>query len=291
MDKYQKFILEQAFQLNKDLRYSRPINVTKTLATVRDCGNYHYQIKGFISEKTDRQDCGVFDFEHNTITIVQDADIYSTRYKHTFSDHYHESLSKDSNRGRAALGESGETFIVTYLKGVSVTKDGVTWEALPNNETSEDSNYAQYELVLDFSDRISSVKFSFVNNLADDYVMDVMYVEADKEEYNRKKVADERLRLIKAAAVECKTGAEWVNIYFAPCTDDYGHTMIVLYKGDRTLAKYDVAQDQFHLTINDLAWGDYTFVLTQFAKDGSLILETDHLSFRIVKPHRGRPSM
>ena len=277
MDKYQKFILEQAFKLNDD---------------VRNRGKYHYQSNGFVSEKTGRKDCGVFDFEHDTITIVQDDDIYSTLYKHTIEDHYHESISNDTKRGRASWGEPHKTFVVTYLRGVSITTDGNTWQALPDSlARSEGEHYSQYELILDFNARITKVKFSFVNNLADDYIMDVIYVEANKEEFHRKKVAEQRLKLIEAANIKCETKLNLVNIYFAPCNDFYCHTVIALYKDGRMLAKHEVEQDRYYIALNNLAYGDYTFVLSQYAKDGSLIFETDHLSFRIIKPHHGRPSM
>lgn len=277
MDKYQKFILEQAFKLNDD---------------VRNCGKYHYQSSGFVSEKTGRKDCGTFDFERDTITIVQDEDIYSTRYKHTVQDYYDESVSKDVKRGRAMSNESSDTFSVKYLSGVSISTDGSTWQALPDKlAESEGEHRSEYELILNFSAPITKVKFSFVNNIADDYVMDVIYVEADKKEFNRKKAAEERLRLIKAANVKCETGSDLVNIYFGPCNDAYSRTAIVLYKDGRMLAKHDVEQDRYYFALNNLAYGDYSFVLSQYAKDGSLIFETDRLVFRIVKPHQGRPPM
>ena len=293
MDKYQKFILEQAFNLNADLRYSGYASHPKTLAEVRDRGAYHYQFQGFTSEKTGRKDRGVFDFEHDTITVVQDEDIYSTRYKYTFSDYYRETLSEYLTRGRAEWGELGrtESFTVTYLSGVSVTKDGVKWQELANCDPCEDSKHAQYELVLDFSDRITKVKFSFVNNLADDYVMEVIYVEADKDEYNRRKAAEDRLRMIAAANIKSETGADLVNIFYSPCSDVYDHTTVILYKGDRMLEKRDVDKDKFYLAINNLAYGEYSFVLSQYAKDGSLIFETDRIRFVIVPPRRDRPSM
>ena len=110
--------------------------------------------------------------------------------------------------------------------------------------------------------------------------------------YNTKLARELNEELLKIANINVSTGADFVNIYFQPCFDDYVHTEITLYKDNMMLAKYKVDEETFFKSINGLAYGKYEFILKQFDKDNNIILETDKISFSLVKPdYSGKPTI
>lgn len=199
-----------------------------------------------------------YDENTNSITIKQDEDINITRY---------------------ILIAYGKANRYDVLSGISVYKNK-QWEQVKLEEKG-------YKIIIDFNDRIEKVKLSFLNNLADDYIIDVKYQEADKEKYYAKKEQERNDDLFKIANIKVSTGADLVNIYFQPCCDSYARTEITLYKDNMMLAKYKVDEETFFKSINGLAYGKYEFILKQFDDKGNIILETDKISFSLSRPNYG----
>lgn len=201
----------------------------------------------------------VFDEENDTITIAQDENPNIVDY---------------------ILIVFGEKFI----KSIETYKNS-KWENVEEGKFK--TRWPAFRLNINFDDRIEKVKVSFRDNLADDYVINVIYQEADKDKYNAKLARERKEELLKIANIKVSTGADLVNIYFQPCCDDYVHTEITLYKDNMMLAKYKVDEETFFKSINGLAYGKYEFILKQFDKDNNVILETDKISFSLVKPNYG----
>ena len=100
----------------------------------------------------------IFDENNDTVTIIQDENPNILDY---------------------TLIVFGESFI----KSIETCKK-FKWEKV---ETSTfKTRWAAFRLNINFNDRIEKVKVSFRDNLADDYIIDVKYQEADKEKYNEK---------------------------------------------------------------------------------------------------------
>lgn len=166
----------------------------------------------------------------------------------------------------------------------------------------------QFCIPIDFEHKFDSIKIVFKNNLADDLILPVEYVEADKEAYYIKKEKEHKENLLKAAEIKVSTGTDLVNIYFQPCCDKYDYTEIQLYipKNFVTaggpygpvkkpsewslIKKSKVDTDEFYKSIGGLANGKYSFVLRQFDKNGNVLLKTDYMEFSIKSgtngPHR-----
>lgn len=140
---------------------------------------------------------------------------------------------------------------------------------------------------LNFEDKIDGIKISFIDGLADDLIIPVCFIEADKEKYYAKKEQERKDDLFKIANIKVSTGADLVNIYFQPCCDNYARTEITLYKDNMMLAKYKVDEETFFKSINGLAYGKYEFILKQFDAKGNSILETDKISFSLSRPNYG----
>ena len=194
----------------------------------------------------------------NSITIKQDEDINITRYI----------LIINGKANRYDVLSS----VYVYIKK--------QWEQVNLEEKG-------YKIIIDFNDRIEKVKLSFLNILADDYIIDIKYQEADKEKYYAKKEQEYKDGLLKTASIKVSTGADLVNIYFQPCCDEYARTEITLYKDNMMLAKYKVDEETFFKSINGLAYGKYEFILKQFDDKGNNLLETDKLSFSLSRPNYG----
>ena len=161
-----------------------------------------------------------------------------------------------------------------------------------NNEWKEcEIEQKVFKTIIDFNDRVEKIKITFVNGLADELIIPLAYKEANVEKYYAKKEQEKKEDLLKKANVKVSTGADLVNIYFQPCSEDYAHTEIILYKDSMMLAKYKVEEDVFFKSINGLAYGKYSFILKQYDKDNAIILETGHIEFTISTPntHGVRP--
>lgn len=155
---------------------------------------------------------------------------------------------------------------------------------------------------LSFAKKASQIKFSFKNNIADDYILDIEFIEADKEQYYAKKEQEYKDNLLKTADIKVSTGADLVNIYFQPCCDKYEYTEIQLYipkefvtvggpygpvqkpSAWSMIKKCKVDPEEFYKSINGLANGKYSFILKQYDKENVVILETGYIEFTISKP-------
>lgn len=155
--------------------------------------------------------------------------------------------------------------------------------------------------LVDFDHKIDSIKIVFKNGLADDLIVPVEYVEADREAYYAQKEKERNAALLTAAAIKCATGSNLVNIYFQPCCDEYEYTEIQLYIPQQVISKgwtsegrelYDIPAwsfikktkvnpEEFYASIGGLAYGKYAFVLKQFNKGGNILLTTDYIGFSI----------
>ena len=209
------------------------------------------------------------------------------------SSKYWKRVVFDENNDTVTIIQDEDPNIVDYILIVSGEKNIKSIETYKNSkwEYVEKGKYktcwSAFRLNINFDDRIEKVKVSFRDNLADDYIIDVKYQEADKEKYNEKLAMEHKAELLKVANIKVSTGADLVNIYFQPCCDSYARSEIALYKDNMMLAKYKVDEETFFKSISGLAYGKYEFILKQFDDKGNNLLETDKISFSLSKPNYG----
>lgn len=150
-----------------------------------------------------------------------------------------------------------------------------------------------YTIIADFNDRIKEIKFVFANAIADDYVLNIEYIEADKGQYYARKEEERKQALIRKACVRVSVGADLVNVYFQPCCEEYDFTKIDFYVVCPTIKGGPVewqimtkrkTSDDFYVSLSGLAYGEYSFILKQYDKNGKMLIETDRVKFRIDKP-------
>lgn len=164
------------------------------------------------------------------------------------------------------------------------------WNEVDYVDYSYDKSIKLYTIPIDFDDRITEIKITFINNIVEPIVLPIEYVEADKEAYYAKKESERKEALLKAAAVTHEVGKDLVNIFFQPCSSDYYRTEIDLYYQNRLLANYKVNQDEFFKAIDKLAYSTFFYVLRQYNTDDKVLIETDKIKFRITGHFSGDPS-
>lgn len=194
-----------------------------------------------------------FDYNTDVFTLTQDEDIFSTKYALV--------IKTNSNIETCTIFVNGE------------------WQ-------SASRKGAAFAIGLDFENRVEKVKLTFADNIVDDYIFSIQYVEANKDLYYKKQADAKRNTYIEAAQIKHSTGADLVNINFQPCCDEYCKTEITLYKDNMMLAKYRVDEECFFKAIIGLAYGKYAFVLKQFDSNGEALFETDKMEFSIAKPQQ-----
>ena len=222
---------------------------------------------------TDLNKYGTFDESVDTFNITQDEDITKTQY----------SLIIDMEDVKA-----------NPFEGIFAHKDN-QWIEVPCVNK-------QYKILVDFNDKTDAIKFSFINKIANDYIIKVTYTEADKEQYYAKLEQARKDSLLATAEIKVSTGADLVNIYFQPCCDEYDHTEIKLFvpkdyvtvggpygpvqkpSSWSVIKKCDIPVDDFYKSINGLAYGTYALILKQFDKNNQPLLETDYIEFSIKEP-------
>ena len=208
---------------------------------------------------------GAFDESADTFNITQDEDITKTQYSLIIDMEYVEA---------------------NPFEGIFVHKDNQWEEVACVNK--------QYRILVDFNYKTDAIKFSFINKIADDYILKITYTEADKEQYYSKLEQARKDNLLATAEIKVSTGADLVNIYFQPCSDDYGKTVIELYTANGKwqphpnvigrgqvfkprllgaevallMGKFTVEDGMFFKSIGGLAKGAYGYRLSQYNTKG-----------------------
>ena len=217
----------------------------------------------------------VFDENNDTVTIIQDENPNIVDYT------------------LIIFGES-------LIKTIEIYKNS-KWEKI--EKSTFKTRWAAFRLNINFDDRIEKVKVSFRDNLADDYIINVVYQEADKEKYYAQKEQERKEALIKNTQIKHSTGADLVNIYFQPCNEHCAKTEIELWiaKGKREnhhgmlayvprliggepeqlMAKYIIEEGIYFKAINSLAKGVYGYKIKQYDKDNNIIIESEFNYFDI----------
>ena len=210
-----------------------------------------------------------FDYDADCYKLVQEQDIFSTKYRFT--------LKKNTNIETCAVCING-------------------------NWTGAEQIGECFSVILDFENRVEKVKLTFVDNIVDDYTFSVQYVEADKDLYYQKQEAERKANMLQSAQIKHSTGTDLINIYFQPCCIEYEYTEILLYiprdyvtaggpcgpvkkpSSWQMFKKCKVSAEDFYKSINGLAYGTYAYVIKQFDKKDNLLLETEYIEFSLRAP-------
>lgn len=214
---------------------------------------------------------GGFNYDADIYTLTQEEDIFSTKYE----------------------------FVVKTNPNIE------TCTFLVNGEWQSASRKGSaFSVELDFENRVEKVKLTFADNIVDDYIFSIQYVEADKDLYYQKQEAERKANMLQSAQIKHSTGTDLINIYFQPSCSDYEYTEILLYipqdyvtvggpygpvkkpSSWQMFKKCKVPAEDFYKSINGLAYGTYAYVIKQFDKKDNLLLETEYIEFSLKAPEQ-----
>lgn len=247
-------------------------------------------------EKSQGDKYGIYNEKTNTFTVIQDEDIAKTIYDLV--------ISKES---------------CPYIKSVETIKSGISSIINPVNAEKEVKinlkptkvTETQFIIKANFNDPIDKVRIKFNHNIAEDFEFKMVYKYADVNAYKQKQEQLKKEQLLQKASIKHSTGESLVNIYFQPCTESYDHTEITLYVPDKTETKTvgdptgpvqktdilswakimnsTIENGLFFKSINGLAYGEYSYKVKQFDKNGKLLLTTDFIRFNLTAPKPDNP--
>lgn len=217
-----------------------------------------YQV---IQEITNKKDYGVLNKELDTLTINQDENYELTDYKFVFP--------------ASLTGTLSEIVTVSQKnKKNKIDFDNDRW----------DNDYICIDF--DFNNPIKQIIFSFANNIADDFALNLNYVESDKKAYVEKLNKENQLQkeadLIKSMNVSHSTGNNLISIKFCNCSSDVAYTKIVLYDDNKNiLGTFKVDEGMFFKSITDLAYGKYFYIVEQYNAQNELIIKSEYNEARL----------
>ncbi len=184
----------------------------------------------------------------------------------------------------------------------SVEYSGKKYEQI----TSGDSSHPYVLVPLDFNDKDTKMILNF-GKVVDEVEVKINFIDADKSIYDeiqrKEKASDFEIK----ASIKIATGESLVNIYFQPCSADYGRTEVELYLANgkystppsvmgkhdvwrpsllsatpgQLLGKFKVDDGAMFKSITGLARGAYGVKISQYDDKGNLLFTSDYQYFHI----------
>ena len=207
------------------------------------------------------------------------------------------------DNGTIILKQSENAYIEKY--DITFENTAIDSVIVGGKTYTNENNKILFEL--DFANQSKEIIVNFIDNIADSLSLSLTYEATSKEvwdEKNKKELWDKRQ---ENAKITVSTGIDLVNIYFQPCSDDYGKTVIELYTANGKwqplpnvmgmgevfkprllgaevallMGKFTVEDGMFFKSIGGLAKGAYGYRLSQYNTKGELLFSTDYAYFAI----------
>lgn len=196
------------------------------------------------------------------------------------------------------------------VSGIAAFRNGKWEEIQPVKDDEfarEHQGVLQFKIPLDFEDRLSKIRLSFKNALADDLEIAVNYKEADKVAFDAKTDKEKIDKLVAAMEIKTATGGSVINVYFKPATPEFQSCQVELYTTVRPdgnqkgmlpetfssygpgwnvmlMGKYKVQEGVFFQSFPGLAYGIYALKVTQFDKTGKEIITSPFILVSLSRP-------
>jgi len=162
--------------------------------------------------------------------------------------------------------------------------------------------------VVDFDNRAKEITFNFANNVAEPLTLKLKFIESNHASFDAKEAENNHQNLMATANIKLATGADLVNVYFQPVTNNYSYTVIELYLAqgsfekqhissgvayklppakllggtiESLLGKFKVEDGMFFKAITGLANGVYGVKITEFDKNEKPLFSSDVMFFVI----------
>ena len=225
------------------------------------------------------------------------------------------SLTKCFTDGEITITQNADITVAGYILYIAhpcidqvfAVKSGNRFAFNLENNTSYSNKRLpkRFAFPLSFNDKIDYVLIVFKHNLADDLIIPVKFIDADKDLYYKNLAKEQNARLLEQAQLKHSTGTSLVNFYFQPCCNDCARTEIDLYlaqghfsyptgsftassrlsggKIEQLIGKYVADRDTLFKSVSGLARGVYGYKIRQLDATGNVLCESDFFFFQITK--------
>jgi hypothetical protein len=205
----------------------------------------------------------------DSLTIQQDADYHKTRYCLSIVS----ILPLEIFVGRKGRWSKNNSFMD---------------KSLPH----EDTFAVRWNIDIDFDDRIDQIKIAFLNNIADDCVIDLNYQESDKEAFDKMKEQADEKALIQSMNVRVTTGESLINVMFSEASSNVAKTIVTLYMRDNQngrslMGTFPVEKGMMFKSIPGLAFGRYSIKVAQVDAKDQFIAASDYVDVELRQPNYG----
>ena len=207
------------------------------------------------------------------------------------------------DNGTIILKQSENAYIEKY--DITFENTAIDSVIVGGKTYTNENNKILFEL--DFANQSKEIIVNFIDNIADSLFLSLTYEATSKEAWDEKNKKELWGKRQENAKITVSTGIDLVNIYFQPCSDDYGKTVIELYTANGKwqphphvmgrgqvfkprllgaevallMGKFTVEDGMFFKSIGGLAKGAYGYRLSQYNTKGELLFSTDYAYFAI----------
>ena len=207
------------------------------------------------------------------------------------------------DNGTIILKQSENAYIEKY--DITFENTAIDSVIVGGKTYTNENNKILFEL--DFANQSKEIIVNFIGNIADSLALSLTYEATSKEAWDEKNKKELWGKRQENAKITVSTGIDLVNIYFQPCSDDYGKTVIELYTANGKwqphphvmgrgevfkpkllgaevallMGKFTVEDGMFFKSIGGLAKGAYGYRLSQYNTKGELLFSTDYAYFAI----------
>lgn len=207
------------------------------------------------------------------------------------------------DNGTIILKQSENAYIEKY--DITFENTAIDSVIVGGKTYTNENNKILFEL--DFANQSKEIIVNFIDNIADSLSLSLTYEATSKEAWDEKNKKELWGKRQENAKITVSTGIDLVNIYFQPCSDDYGKTVIELYTANGKwqphphvmgrgevfkpkllgaevallMGKFTVEDGMFFKSIGGLAKGAYGYRLSQYNTKGELLFSTDYAYFAI----------
>lgn len=207
------------------------------------------------------------------------------------------------DNGTIILKQSENAYIEKY--DITFENTAIASVIVGGKTYNNENNKILFEL--DFANQSKEIIINFIDNIADSLSLSLTYEATSKEAWDEKNKKELWGKRQENAKITVSTGIDLVNIYFQPCSDDYGKTVIELYTANGKwqphphvmgrgevfkpkllgaevallMGKFTVEDGMFFKSIGGLAKGAYGYRLSQYNTKGELLFSTDYAYFAI----------
>ena len=129
----------------------------------------------------------------------------------------------------------------------------------------------------DFDNVGTELNISFKNGIADDCLLPINAVAADKGAFDIKVEKENNARLVSNVGLLVAAGDGLINVYFKKAEPSVSKIVVKVFRSGEEGIKYSIIEkevDGEFLSITGLAYGDYYVVVEEYA-GGKLLVSTD----------------